>query len=396
MTETEPRSLPGDARPVSDRRAAVLGALSPALVFVAVRVVGLLVLAAMAARGGSSLGRELTTWDGAWLLAIAEHGYAGVPADRLDAFGNRTDDTPFGFFPGYPGLVGILDWLLPGDVAVAGLVVSAAAGLVAAYGLTRLGEQVPGGSRRAGLLLTALFAATPMSVVLSMTYTEALFSALAVWALVAVLDRRWLVAGLLAAAGGLVRPTATALVAAVGLAAVVAAVAARESRDDWRPWAGALLATTGLLGYLGYVGLHTGAANGWFTIQREGWGWYLDGGFATAEYLWAVLVGGERVFDVLTLLAFLGSLVLLGVMIWMRLPLVLVVYGGLTLVTIWGTEGLMNAKLRLLVPAFTLLLPVALGLAKRHPGTALAVVVACALGSAWFGGYALTIWRYGI
>lgn len=396
MTETEPRSLPGDARPVPDRRAVVLRALSPALVFVGVRLAGLLVLAAMATRAGSDLGRRLTTWDGAWLLAIAEHGYSGVPPDMLDAFGNRTDDTPFGFFPGYPGLVGVLNWLLPGDVAVAGLVVSAVAGLVAAYGLTRLGEQVPGGSRRAGLLLTALFAATPMSVVLSMTYTEALFSALAVWALVAVLDRRWLVAGLLAAAGGLVRPTATALVAAVGLAAVVTAVAARESRDDWRPWAGALLATTGLLGYLGYVGLRTGAADGWFTIQREGWGWYLDGGFATAEYLWAVLIGGERVFDVLTLLAFVGSLVLLAITIWMRLPLVLVVYGGLTLVTIWGTEGLMNAKLRLLVPAFTLLLPVALGLAKRRPGTAVAVVVACALGSAWFGGYALTIWRYGI
>jgi hypothetical protein len=177
---------------------------------------------------------------------------------------------------------------------------------------------------------------------------------------------------------------------------VVAAVSARGSRDDWRPWAGALLATTGLLGYLGYVGLRTGAADGWFTIQREGWGWYFDGGLATLEYLWAVLVGGERIFDVLTLLCFVGSLVLLGVMIHMRLPWALTVYGGLTLVTIWGTEGLMNAKLRLLVPAFTLLLPVALGLARRRPGTALAVVVAAVLGSAWFGAYALTIWQYGI
>jgi hypothetical protein len=56
----------------------------------------------------------------------------------------------------------------------------------------------------------------------------------------------------------------------------------------------------------------------------------------------------------------------------------------------------MNAKLRLLLPAFVLLLPVASGLARRRPGTAVAVVVAAALASGWFGGYALTIWRYGI
>ena len=55
---------------------------------------------------------------------------------------------------------------------------------MAAYGLVRLAELMPGGSRRAGLLLVALFAAAPMGVVLSMAYTEALFCALAVWALV--------------------------------------------------------------------------------------------------------------------------------------------------------------------------------------------------------------------
>jgi hypothetical protein len=41
-------------------------------------------------------------------------------------------------------------------------------------------------------------------------------------------------------------------------------------------------------------------------------------------------------------------------------------------------------------------LPVAIGLARRRTGTAVAVVLAAALASAWYGGYALTIWRYGI
>jgi hypothetical protein len=72
------------------------------------------------------------------------------------------------------------------------------------------------------------------------------------------------------------------------------------------------------------------------------------------------------------------------------------VYGALNLVTVWGTEGLMNSKLRLLLPAFVLLIPIALGLAGRRRSTIVAVVVAVTLASAWFGGYALTIWPYGI
>jgi hypothetical protein len=109
-----------------------------------------------------------------------------------------------------------------------------------------------------------------------------------------------------------------------------------------------------------------------------------------------VLAGGERIFDVLTVVALAGTVLLLGLMVVMRLPWPLIAYAAVALVTVWGTEGLMNAKLRLLVPAFVLLLPVAIGLARRRLGTAVAVVAAAALGSAWFGGYALTIWQYGI
>jgi hypothetical protein len=364
--------------------------LAPAGVYLGIRAVGVVALALMG--GGSRLVPELTSWDAAWLLAIAEHGYGGVPAGMVDAYGNHTPDTPLGFFPGYPALVAAVGVLTGGDLVVAALLVATGSGVAAAYAMTRIGELVPGGSRRTGLLLTALFAATPMSIVLSMAYTEALFCALAAWALVGVLREQWLLAGLCAAAAGLVRPTASAVVAAVGLAALAAVIA---RRGGWRPWVGGLLAGTGFLGYLGWVAARTGALDGWFRIQRGGWGWYLDGGASTARYVGGVLAGGERVFDAVTVVALVGSLVLLGLAVT-RTPWPLVVYGALALVPVWGTHGLMNAKLRLLIPAFVLLLPVASGLARRRPGTAVAVVVAAALASAWFGGYALTVWRYGI
>jgi hypothetical protein len=61
-----------------------------------------------------------------------------------------------------------------------------------------------------------------------------------------------------------------------------------------------------------------------------------------------------------------------------------------------GSNGLMNAKIRMLLPAFVLLLPPAIGLARRRSGTALAVVAGAALVSGWFGAYALTVWPYAI
>jgi hypothetical protein len=369
----------------------VVAALAPAAVFLGVRAVGVGVLALMV--GGSELVPKLTSWDGAWLLAIAEHGYDGVPVDMLDAFGRHTEHTPLGFFPGYPALVAVLSVVTGGSVVVAGLLVSLGAGVAAAYGTTRIGELVPGGSRRTGLLLTALFAATPMSIVLSMAYTEALFCALAAWALVGVLREQWLLAGLGAAGAGLVRPTGTAVAAAVGLAAL-AAVLAR--RDGWRPWMGGLLAGAGALGYLAWVATRTGVPDGWMRIQRDGWGWYFDGGGATVRYVAHVVTSGDRVFEIVTVLALLGSLVLLGLAAAQGVPWPLMVYAALVVLPVWGTHGLMNAKLRLLLPAFVVLLPMASGLTHRRTGTAVAVVAAAALASAWFGGYALTTWRYGI
>jgi hypothetical protein len=252
---------------------------------------------------------------------------------------------------------------------------------------------VPGGSRRAGLLLVALFAAAPMGVVLSMAYTEALFCALAVWALVGVLNRQWLLAGFCSAAAGLVRPTGSALAMAVGLAALAAVVA---RRDGLRPWLATLLAASGLIGYLGYVGWRTGRLTAWFDIQRTGWGSQFDGGESLVRFVGRTLRGGHEAYDLAVLLTLIASIVLLVVAVRMRLPWPVLVYAAAVLITVWCSDGQIHSRVRLLMPAFPLLLPVAIGLARRRTGTAVAVVVAAALASAWFGGYTLTIWRYAI
>lgn len=374
----------------------VVDALAPGLVYLVVRQVGLLVLAWVGAASGVSMTSALTSWDGQWYLGLASGGYGGVPAELTDAFGQHGPETALAFFPGYPALVAAVAWLPGVGVAAAALAVTVAAGVAFAHAVARLGAIVPGGSRRAGLVLVALAAASPMGVVLSMAYSEALFCALAAWALVGVLQRRWLLAGACCAAAGLVRPTAAALVVAVELAALMAAL---HRRDSWRPWVAGLVAPAGLLAYLGYVAARTGRWDGWFALQRSGWATQFDGGSATLGFTRDVLATAPSVLEVVTVAVLAGALVLFGVCLraWTRTGVwPLLVYAAGVLAMDLGAGGLMNSKARLLLPAFVLLVPLAIGLARRRPSSALAVLTAVVAASSCFGAYSLTLWPYAI
>ena len=112
---------------------------------------------------------------------------------------------------------------------------TAVAGLAAAWGLTALGMKLTG-DPRISLLMVAIWAVAPSSTVLSMMYAEALFCALAIWALVALVSRRWLTAGLLTLAAGTVRSTALALILTVCAAALIAVIQAVRARQPFAQW----------------------------------------------------------------------------------------------------------------------------------------------------------------
>jgi hypothetical protein len=370
--------------------------LAPALIFLGIRELGLLVLTWMAGRNFHSVSETLRSWDGQWFLAIAGGGYTGVPDGLVDAFGHRSAETPLAFFPGYPMVV---RWFAAIDgsggigLVTSALTVTIASGVLCSYGLARLGTHIRGGSRRTGLILVALFSVAPMSVVLSMAYSEAMFCAFAVWTLVGVLERRWLLAGVCCALAGLVRSTGAALVLAVCVAALLAIIA---RRDGWRPWAGALVAPLGLLGYLAWVGSRTGEWDGWFALQQRGWGTGFDGGKATLRFSLDALADARSVLEVATVWFLLLAIALLVVMIVRRVEWPLIVYAAGVLAMDLASNGLMNSKARLVLPAFTLLVPVALGLARRRPATFVTVLCGAAVASSWFGAYALTSWGYAI
>jgi hypothetical protein len=392
--EELPEAVPETASPWTMRRVGVL--LAPALIFLGIRELGLLVLTWMASRNSHSVSEALRSWDGQWFLAIADGGYSGVPDGLVDAFGQRSAETPLAFFPGYPTIV---RWFAAVDgsggigLVTSALTVTIVSGVVCSYGLARMGRHIRGGSPHTGLILVALFAATPMSIVLSMAYSEAIFCALAVWALVGVLERRWVLAGVCCALAGLVRSTGASLVLAVCLAAVVAIVTRQAS---WRTWVGGLLAPIGLFGYLAWVGVQTGEWNGWFKLQERGWGTGFDGGAATLRFSLDALADARSVLEVATVAFIVIAVILLVVMIVRRVEWPLIVYAAGVLAMDLASNGLMNSKARLMMPAFTLLIPMAVGLARRRPATIVVTLCGLAVASSWFGAYALTSWGYAI
>ncbi|KAA9154048.1 hypothetical protein FPZ12_032895 [Amycolatopsis acidicola] len=364
----------------------------PAVIFVGIRALGVAVLAVM---GPAGLADRLTAWDGVWYLRIAANGYdLGA---IVDAQGHPNPFTTRAFFPGYPFLIDALSRATGLGLVAAALTVSAGGGLFAAYGLARLGRIVRGGSPRAGYLLVGLFAAAPMGIVLSMTYTEALFCALAVWTLIGVLERRWELAAVCCAMAGLVRSTALALVVTVVLAALLAL-----RTDRWRAGFALVLAPSGLLGYLWWTGLRVRPDAGfadqlrtWSELEWQGWSTKFDGGLATLRFIGATL-STNTVMSLLTVAVIASTLVLFGISLWRKVEWPLLAYAAIVLVMCLGTSGLMHAKARFLVPAFTVLVPVAIGLANRRRGTAVLTVGGAAILSAWFGGYALDVWSYAI
>jgi hypothetical protein len=200
------------------------------LIYAGIRLVSVAMIAFMLGHGNYrrrhwSLLHWMGSSDGGHYRDIAAHGYAYPPGQLAHA-------SVFSWFPGYPAAIHALAWLPWISAVTAGLIVTAAAGMAAAWGLTTLGLKLTG-DPRVSLLLVAIWAVAPGSTVLSMTYAEALFCALAVWALFALVSGRWLTAGLLTLAAGTVRSTAIALILTVFAAAAIAVVRTVRARQPF-------------------------------------------------------------------------------------------------------------------------------------------------------------------
>lgn len=355
--------------------------------FVAVRLLVLLTLFVAADREGQSAYRLLTKWDAQWYAAIADDGYGFV---RVHEDGRLLSD--YVFFPLFPVTERIVAGATGLSAASAGLLISAVASVVAAVGVFAVAERVL--DARTGVIAVVLWAVVPVGIVESMAYSEAVFTALAAWALYAVLTQRWLLAALLACAAGLTRPTGVAVVAAVVVAAAVGW--ARSRREEQRSrlldsrLAAVAIAPLGLIGYLAWVGLERGTPAGYFRAAA-GWENGFDGGVNFVRWV-GRLVGGPQPWA--GVLVVVGVLLLVGLLVLsvrQGQPLPLLVFTTTLVVLTLTTSGYFGSKPRYLLPAFPLLFPVAQWLAGRSTVLRAGALTAAALAAAGYG----AVWLLG-
>jgi len=367
-----------------------------AVIYAGIRLLSLVVTVFLLRHGTfRQRGESLTQWviggDGGYYRAIAAHGYPYRPGQLAHA-------AVFSFFPGYPAAIDSLAWLPGVSVALAGFAVTVLAGMAAAWGLVMLGLKLTA-DPRISLLMAAIWAVAPSSVVLSRVYAEALFCALAVWTLVALLNRRWLTAGALALLAGTVRSTALALIAAVAVAVLTALIQAARTRQRialwWRPVTALLLAPLGLLGYWAYVALATHRLDGWFWIETHAFGMSFDWGISTAQYIGHTFLGAPSPAALLVVLAFLAALGLTAWSLTERIPLYLHAYTVVVvLMAFTSSANWIGSKPRFLLPAFLLALPLARLLAPLRTSVLVPLLVVLTAASTWFGLYLSVIAKW--
>jgi hypothetical protein len=366
------------------------------LIYAGIRLVSVVIIAIMLGHGRYrllhwSLIRWARSSDGGHYRDIAAHGYT-YPAGQL------AHASVFSWFPGYPAVIDSIAWMPGITIVAAGLIVTAVAGLAAAWGLTTLGLKLTG-DPRTSLLLVAVWAVAPSSTVLSMLYAEALFCALAIWALVALVSRRWLTAGLLTLAAGTVRSTAVALILTVLAAAMIAVVQAVRARQPfaawWRPLAGALLAPLGLLGYLGYVAVATHRLAGWFWVEKHIMHMVFDWGATTLSVAKGTLLETPSVGDVLVVGTLVAAVLLMLWSLTQRIPVYLHVYTVVVVVLALATSAnWISSKPRFLLPAVLLALPVARLLAPLRTSVLVPLIGVLTVATTWVGLYLTVIERW--
>jgi hypothetical protein len=232
------------------------------------------------------------------------------------------------FFPGLPALVWLAHWVTGGSFVFGALVTSVLGGAAASLLVWFLAARVRG--RAVADRAVVLFCAFPGAMTFGMLYSEPLAIAIAAATLLAMLDRRWLLAGLLAAAGTFERPTLIVLTGVLGVGAIVAI----WTRREWRSLAAAPLSLLGAAGFFAYLGTRYHNLAFWFATEKAGWHQKVDFGVHTFQLLtWQAgkATAQNAFFTVVLTIMFAVAVAGVVLMIRARLPWEVTLFTVLTL-----------------------------------------------------------------
>lgn len=343
------------------------------LLFAGVRIFVMGTFVAIATWKGRSAHEILSRWDAQWYRRIAEGGYGHVV---IDYESRRLHD--YAFFPLFPALERVFNFFTHLTAVDSGILISCIASIFAAAGIYKIAEKLYGA--RIGLISVLLWAIIPIGIVQTISYSDSLFTALAVWAFYAALNSQWMLAGGIAFFAGLTRPVGIAVAVAIFVTALLASV------KNYRNWVGAFIAPLGWLGYILYVAAKTHNLFGYFKTQSD-WGNGFDGGVSFTRWIWKLLNSSNLLNGFAILIAISALIYLLILTYKEKQPLALLIFTTILVFISLTTAGAFGSKPRYLLPAFPLLFPLASRLSRRTTLFSFVVLLLFTLIASFYGAH---------
>ncbi len=335
--------------------------------------------------GASSLVDALMQYDSLWYRSIVEQGYhlageAGLKTSSL------------AFFPLYPGAAKVVTVLTGASATSALLILAFIGSVLAAWPIFAIGRHLH--SAPVGLVLALLWGASPQSFVLVMGYPEGWFTAATAWALLSLLQRRPLAAGIAVAAAGLLRPSAIPLVLVLMIWSVVQWRGDGGHSPRWL--AAAVIAPLGVGSFVAYTAWRMDDLLAYFTVQQQ-WNLQMGPPWAFLEQAMVQLTSSNDLLVSVDLYVpiIVGYVALLVLLLgrwrepghgWLALYTLLAALLILSRTTYFWSES------RQFLPLFPLLLPLAT--IRTSPWAWGAILVGLTLATGAFGGAFLSALQY--
>ena len=330
--------------------------------YVVVRLATLAIVAIVDVFNHHGIINDLSTWDGVWFLKAVYHGYPS----HLPVASGHVLANPIALFPLYPLVIRALANVTQLSAPIIGLSVSAVSGLAAVIAVGKVTNEYTTRDRaeRAALL----FAVAPGSFVFNLMYNEGIVITLAAIGLIALLRRKWLIAGLVGAIATFTSPVGLVFT----VCCVVSAFVSIRRNGEWRSLIAPVLAPLGFVTYMTYLWIHTGNLRAWQLTERDGWNSF-------PSLLYPLRILGKFTFNPLSptmtgQILFFGTIVsvaLLVVAFRERMPFELLTYATVA-VLFFAISSPVGLRPRFVMLAF----PLTIAAATRWSGTKFRVVLA--------------------
>ena len=292
--------------------------IRPAGIYLASRALAWATLAVTTLFTHVSVAGEINRWDSRWFIRAAQFGW---PTQLPHRHGHVAANT-IAFLPLFPLSIRWLSHLTGLSLLAAGVTVTSVSGLTAMIAVWKLiSAYADQETADRGTLLLAMF---PGSFVLSMVYSEGLVITFVAFGILALMRRRWLLAGVL----GMLATATTPIAMAFEISCLWCAYRELVGSRNWRSLLAPVLTPIGFVAYQAWLWVHTGTPSAWRLTERGGWKSYPSIAYAahTVGVFFRDPIATNKTDDLL----FIGTVITATaavVAVRSRLPMPMLLYG---------------------------------------------------------------------